>query len=138
VTSRFWLGPFAVVRERRHYHGVRYWMIVTRSGHPYKIRIPYQVDAQTACDALNRAGGVKVPPPKPRAPPRRPPSGRRGGGFAWMTPEERRIVAQKGGRAVVASGTGHLWTHEEAQEAGRRGGLERARRDRERIQNERA
>ncbi len=44
-------------------------------------------------------------------------------GFARLTPEERRAVSSKGGKAVHAAGTAHEWTKEEARIAGRKGGL---------------
>lgn len=43
-------------------------------------------------------------------------------GFASMTPEKRREIAMKGGKAAHAKGTAHQWTREEAQAAGRKGG----------------
>jgi hypothetical protein len=44
-------------------------------------------------------------------------------GFASMTPEKRRGIASKGGKAAQALGTAHKWTSEEAQYAGHKGGL---------------
>jgi len=44
-------------------------------------------------------------------------------GFAAMTPEARREFARIGAKAAHAKGTAHLWTPEEAREAGRKGGL---------------
>ena len=44
-------------------------------------------------------------------------------GFASLSPERRREIASKGGKAVHASGKGHQWTREEARAAGRLGGL---------------
>lgn len=46
----------------------------------------------------------------------------KGRGFASMSPEKKREVASKGGKAAHAMGTAHKWTSTEAQEAGRRGG----------------
>ena len=46
--------------------------------------------------------------------------GRRG--FAALTPERRRELASKGGKAVHAAGTGHQFTIEEARAAGSKGG----------------
>lgn len=46
----------------------------------------------------------------------------RGRGFASMSPEKKREIASKGGKAAHALGTAHEWTSEEAQEAGRKGG----------------
>ncbi|GAC1565575.1 MAG: hypothetical protein NVS3B14_03740 [Ktedonobacteraceae bacterium] len=46
----------------------------------------------------------------------------RGRGFASMTPEKKREIASKGGRAAHALGTAHKWNSEEAQAAGRKGG----------------
>jgi general stress protein YciG len=43
-------------------------------------------------------------------------------GFAAMSPEQRKAIASKGGRAAQRKGTAHKWTPEEAVEAGRRGG----------------
>jgi hypothetical protein len=62
MVSPCWLGPFHIAREPRSYLGVRQWMIVNRTGHAVQIHIPYKVDAQAACDVLNRAGGVPSPP----------------------------------------------------------------------------
>jgi uncharacterized protein len=45
-----------------------------------------------------------------------------GKGFASMTPEKKREIASKGGKAAHANGTAHKWTSEEAQAAGRKGG----------------
>lgn len=47
-------------------------------------------------------------------------------GFAAMSPERRREVASKGGKAAHAKGAGHQFTSEEAREAGRKGGFARA------------
>ena len=41
-------------------------------------------------------------------------------GFASMTPERRREIASKAGKAAQAKGTAHEWTSEEAQVAGRK------------------
>lgn len=43
-------------------------------------------------------------------------------GFASLTQERRREIASAGGRAAHAKGTGHRWTPEQAQEAGKKGG----------------
>ena len=43
-------------------------------------------------------------------------------GFAGMTPEQRREIAAKGGRAAQRAGTAHRWTRDEAAAAGRKGG----------------
>ncbi len=43
-------------------------------------------------------------------------------GFASMTPEKKREIASKGGKAAHAQGTAHRWTREEAQRAGKIGG----------------
>jgi len=45
-----------------------------------------------------------------------------GRGFASMSPEKKREIASKGGKAAHALGTAHKWTSEEAQVAGRKGG----------------
>jgi uncharacterized protein len=42
--------------------------------------------------------------------------------FASMSPERRREIAGKGGRAAQQKGTSHKFTHEEAVKAGRIGG----------------
>ena len=46
----------------------------------------------------------------------------RGRGFASMTPEQRRELASRGGRACQAKGVGYRWTRETAAAAGRIGG----------------
>lgn len=43
-------------------------------------------------------------------------------GFAAMSPEVRRQIARKGGKAVQEKGTAYRWTREQAAEAGRIGG----------------
>lgn len=43
-------------------------------------------------------------------------------GFAALTPERRREIAAKGGRASHAAGTGHRWTKAEARRYGSIGG----------------
>jgi general stress protein YciG len=44
-------------------------------------------------------------------------------GFASMTPEQRRAIASKGGKASQATGRAHQYTTEEAKVAGAKGGL---------------
>lgn len=44
-------------------------------------------------------------------------------GFASMSQERRREIASKGGRTAHQLGRAHQWTSEEAQQAGRKGGL---------------
>ena len=44
-------------------------------------------------------------------------------GFASMDRDKQREIASKGGRAAHKKGTAHEWTSEEAQVAGRKGGL---------------
>ena len=46
-------------------------------------------------------------------------------GFASMSQEKRRAIAGLGGKAAHAQGKAHTWTREEAQSAGRKGGLKR-------------
>ena len=48
-------------------------------------------------------------------------------GFASMSREKQREIASKGGRAAHKNGAAHEWTREEAQAAGRKGGLARHR-----------
>jgi general stress protein YciG len=43
-------------------------------------------------------------------------------GFAAMTPEKRKELSARGGRAAHRAGTAHVWTQEEAKKAGRLGG----------------
>lgn len=43
-------------------------------------------------------------------------------GFAAMSPERQKEIARKGGQAAHAKGTAHEFTHDEAREAGRKGG----------------
>jgi general stress protein YciG len=52
----------------------------------------------------------KVPARKPR-------------GFAAISPERRREISAAGGKAAHAAGAAHQFTTEEAQAAGRKGGL---------------
>jgi hypothetical protein len=47
--------------------------------------------------------------------------GNRRKGFATFSPERRREIASRGGKAVQARGTGHKWTSETAAIAGRLG-----------------
>lgn len=49
-------------------------------------------------------------------------------GFASMDLVKQREIASKGGKAAHAQGTAHRWSREEAREAGRKGGVARARR----------
>jgi general stress protein YciG len=49
-------------------------------------------------------------------------------GFASMDRSKQREIASKGGRAAHKKGAAHEWTREEAQAAGRKGGLARHRR----------
>lgn len=43
-------------------------------------------------------------------------------GFAALTPEKRREIAAKGGRAAHEAGTAHEFTRDEASAAGKKGG----------------
>jgi uncharacterized protein len=43
-------------------------------------------------------------------------------GFASMSPEQRSIIASKGGKAAHEQGSGHEFTSEEARAAGKKGG----------------
>lgn len=43
-------------------------------------------------------------------------------GFASMTEAEQRTIASKGGKAAHQKGTAHVWTADEAREAGHKGG----------------
>jgi general stress protein YciG len=52
-------------------------------------------------------------------------------GFASMDRNKQREIASKGGRAAHKKGAAHEWTREEAQAAGRKGGLARHRRPEE-------
>lgn len=45
-----------------------------------------------------------------------------GRGFAGMDPDQRRKIASQGGKAAHEQGKAHVWTSEEAKEAGRIGG----------------
>ncbi len=47
-------------------------------------------------------------------------------GFSYMTAERQREIAAMGGKAAHRKGTAHEWTREEAQAAGRKGGLSSA------------
>ena len=48
-------------------------------------------------------------------------------GFASMERDKQREIASKGGKAAHKKGAAHEWTREEAQIAGRKGGLARHR-----------
>jgi general stress protein YciG len=48
-------------------------------------------------------------------------------GFASMERAKQREIASKGGKAAHKKGAAHEWTREEAQVAGRKGGLARHR-----------
>ena len=48
-------------------------------------------------------------------------------GFAAMDHERQREIASKGGKTAHARGAAHEWSSAEAREAGRKGGLARAR-----------
>lgn len=45
-------------------------------------------------------------------------------GFASLTPEQRKEIASKGGKAAHAKGTAHKFNHDEAVAAGSKGGIE--------------
>lgn len=49
-------------------------------------------------------------------------------GFAALNPHDRSRIAQLGGKAAHAKGTAHEWTHDEAVEAGRKGGTAKGQR----------
>ncbi len=51
-----------------------------------------------------------------------------------MSPEKKREIASKGGKAAHALGTAHKWTSEEAQAAGRKGGSISRRRSKYSVQ----
>lgn len=53
------------------------------------------------------------------------------GGFQNLTPEERKKVSRKGGKAVQRKGNGHKWTEKTAAAAGRKGGKAKHRNRRE-------
>lgn len=44
-------------------------------------------------------------------------------GFGSMSVEQRRAIASKGGKSAQRQGTAYHWTSEQAQRAGRIGGL---------------
>jgi general stress protein YciG len=50
-----------------------------------------------------------------------------------MSEDKQREIASKGGKAAHASGRAHEWSSAEARDAGRKGGLVRARRHRARA-----
>jgi len=52
-------------------------------------------------------------------------------GFASMDRNRQREIASEGGRAAHKKGAAHEWTREEAQAAGRKGGLGRHKRPEE-------
>lgn len=53
-------------------------------------------------------------------------------GFAAMSPEKRKEISSRGGRAAHLKGSAHEWTKDEAREAGRVGGATTGRKRRER------
>src|ERR1051326_2852205 len=61
-----------------------------------------------------------------------PESTRAARGFAAMSPERKREIASKGGRAAHMKGTAHEFTSDEARAAGRKGG-ETVSRDRQHM-----
>ena len=46
----------------------------------------------------------------------------KGRGFAAMDKNKQRVIASKGGIAAHKKGTAHIWTSEEARNAGKLGG----------------
>ena len=48
---------------------------------------------------------------------------KKGRGFKSLTDAERRRVASLGGKAAHAKGKRHVFTHDEARAAGRKGGV---------------
>lgn len=56
--------------------------------------------------------------------PKEQPKQRRG--FRAMSPEKQKEIASLGGKAAHAKGTAHVWSSEEAKEAGRKGGRKNA------------
>lgn len=50
-------------------------------------------------------------------------SGKSRRGFASMSPERQREIARKGGKTAQERGSAHRFTSEEAQQAGRKGGI---------------
>lgn len=55
-------------------------------------------------------------------------------GFASLSPEKRREIAAKGGLKAQSLGTAHRWTKEQAQAAGKAGGLSKGARARARAE----
>jgi len=51
-----------------------------------------------------------------------------------MSPEKKREIASKGGKAAHSLGTAHKWRSEEAQAAGRKGGSISRRRPKSTVQ----
>ena len=49
-----------------------------------------------------------------------------GRGFAGMTPERRREISSKGGKAAHEKGVAHEWDSTDAAHAGSKGGMARA------------
>lgn len=56
-------------------------------------------------------------------------------GLALVSPEKRRQIAAKGGKAAHALNRAHQWTSEEATKAGRIGGLKSRRGPAKKIQD---
>jgi len=57
----------------------------------------------------------------------------KGCGFASMDKNKQRSIASKGGKAAHKKGTAHKWTSEEARRAGKIGGREPRKRNRQRV-----
>ena len=55
-------------------------------------------------------------------------------GFASMDRSKQREIASKGGKAAHQKGTAHVWTCEDAREAGRKGGMASHRRKQQQQQ----
>lgn len=56
-------------------------------------------------------------------------------GFALLSPQRRRLLAALGGKSAQIRGVAHQFTHEQAVVAGRKGGLEVARKHPEHLKN---
>lgn len=71
---------------------------------------------------MNEEQKVVTDTQEPTAPEAKP-DGKKRRGFAALSKERVKEIAANGGRAAHAQGTAHRFSREEAQAAGRKGGL---------------
>ena len=62
MVARCWLGPFYVEKGPADRYSGQTWKVMRASGTAQLVAIKYRKDAVTACEALNRAGGIEPLP----------------------------------------------------------------------------